>query len=799
MKGYYMKWVLWLGFVLVSAITFAQSKNVTIVFEKENKNLVTNATCQILKIADSSILFSKILKPKTVFPLQVGNSYIVSITAVGFAKILQQITIIENDSVLYFKAIPQTKNLEAVVVTSKKPLITQVDDKTIVDAEPLANSSTNAYEVLEKTPGAILDQDGNVYLNGSTPAVIYINGREIRLSAQDLSTLLKSLPSSTISKIEILRSPSAKYDASSSGGIVNIVLKKGVKLGTNGSLDASYFQGKYATGTFGFNIYKNNNKTNTYFTYNITNRNNFQILQSERLNAPNNTILFTQDLYTKFKTTTNFASGGIDYKINEKWNINYDARITANNSRNNVTNDVDIFTTTNNRLGENASIISNVDPTFLFANSVNLKNKIDSLGSEFTSTVEYNHFNLNNEQNYANLNILPRRNTLFGDGDISNKKDMFVLKSDVVIKTKPKITVEFGAKYNYTKSNNNALFFADTSTGKYLNTFQTNKFKYTESIAAVYLTLSKTIKGFTIKPGLRFEHTDIIGNQIIPTDTTFKIQRNNIFPYVFIKKKIAKLMGFQLTGNLIFRKSITRPFYEALNPTPRFVDQYTYDIGNPNLKPQFTNNYEFNISANEFPVFSVGMNDVRNIFTALTYQVDNILYRTYDNLGSNKEYYFRIVGGIPPGKGKYSFYAGTQMNSLNFRGIYNGENFKYSRTSWNVFMFHSYKATPTLNLTVNGWMRLNGVFNFFEIEDFGTLNFSANKSFFKKKMNVIISANDILKTNRQQFNVDVPRFIANGLQYNDVRRVGIALRYSFGLKPKPEPAQRFGAVPQDTN
>ena len=115
------------------------------------------------------------------------------------------------------------------VVSSRKPLIKEEDDKTIVDAEALTISSTNAFEVIEKTPGAIIDQDGNVYLNSTTPATIFINGREMKLSSADLSSLLKSLPANSVSKIEILRNPSAKYDAASSGGIVNIVLKKALK------------------------------------------------------------------------------------------------------------------------------------------------------------------------------------------------------------------------------------------------------------------------------------------------------------------------------------------------------------------------------------------------------------------------------------------------------------------------------------------------------------------------------------------------------------------------------------------
>ncbi len=792
-----MKIIVALVCLFASKNILAQTVQVKFNVTKNNKEIVENSTAQILKITDSSVLFSKILKQNVAFSLTTYTSYFVRITAVGIAPIFKKIEILNADTTIAINAIAISKNLDEVVVKSTKPLIKQEDDKTIVDAEPIASTSTNAYEVLEKTPGAILDQDGNVYLNSATPATIQINGREVKLSAQDLTTLLKSLPANSISKIEILRTPSAKYDAASSGGIVNIVLKKGVKLGTNGSVDASYYQGIYATKSTGFNINKNDSKVNTYLSYSITQRENFFSINSERVNDASN-ILFKQNAFTKFKTNSHYIGGGLDYKINNKWNLNYDVRFTANAGKNNVNNAIDILKLSNYaQVGKNISLIQNADPTKFIGNTITTKLKIDSAGSEWTNSLEYTYFTLQNTQQYQNLNITPAKNTLFGDGDIANKKNIFVFKTDATFKLKNKFTIEVGAKINYTKSNNNAIFYADTSTGKYLNTFQTNKFKFTETIAATYFQVAKTFGKFTIKPGIRLEETDIIGNQIIPKDTTFSIKRTSLFPYLYLKREIAKVFGFKLIGNLIYRRSITRPYYEALNPTARYADQYTYEVGNPNLQPQFTNNYELNITANEFPIFSVGVNAIENIFTNVTYQKDNIVYRSFDNLGSNKEVYLRLVGGIPPG-GKYFFYAGTQMNRINYDGLYSNVIFKYKRSSWNVFTYHNFKINPTLNISLNAWMRIHGVNNFFETKNFGALNLSVNKTFNKNKFSINISGNDILRTNRVYFNIDVPKFIGNGLQYTDTRKFGIALKYSFGIKPKVEQGQGFDA-PKDLN
>jgi hypothetical protein len=246
-------------------------------------------------------------------------------------------------------------------------------------------------------------------------------------------------------------------------------------------------------------------------------------------------------------------------------------------------------------------------------------------------------------------------------------------------------------------------------------------------------------------------------------------------------------MGFTLTGNAIYRKSINRPYYEILNPYPKYIDPYLRDIGNPNLRPQFTTTYEFNVMADDIPVVSIGLNDTKDIFTNVTYQDDitKIAYRTYDNLGRNRETYYRVLGGIPPG-GKYFFYVGAQYNRVHYKGAYQNKTFEYRRGSWLFFMYQNFKPNPNLNLSVNGFMRLKGLQNFYEIKSLGGLTLSVNQSVFKKKANIILSVNDIFQTNRFNFSIEQAGIKAEGTRYNDTRRAGITFRYNFGIKPREE-------------
>ncbi len=773
----------------------AQNKTVTLsVFLQTAKtDSISSATIQLLN--DSTVAATQVYKKEgNSFALTQLTKYTISVSCVGFLPVTKIINVTDKNinTTVYLKR--SSTNLKGItVVSTKKPLIKQEDDKTIVDATVLANSSTNAYEVLEKTPGAIVDQDGNVYLSSMSPATIFINGREMKLSSADLASLLKSLPAGSVSKIEILRNPSAKYDAASSGGIVNIVLKKGVKLGSSGSVNVGYFQGVYSTKTAGVNINKSAGKFNSYFSYQYTNRNNFEEVKSNRFIGTDSSLL-VQNAYTTYPSSNNYFGGGTDIAFTKKFTAGYDVRLSHNNGSSNAINTIDIFKQ-NIVSGKNQSDISNKSTALFWGNTISSKYKIDSLGSEWTTSFDYNFYNNTGAQNYTNAFILPAQQSVLGNGDNKSRKNIFTAQTDLTLKWPKIFTLEAGIKTTISNSNNSALYFLRNSTSgsSVVDPFQTNTFKYKETITAAYAQLAKTFWGFTLKPGLRLENTNIFGRQLVPKDTTLSIKRTDIFPYVFLRHKLFKIFGFHLVGNAIYRRSIRRPYYEVLNPYPKYVDQYLFDVGNPNLKPQFTTNYELNVTFDDFPVFAFGINETKDIFGNVTYQDDatKIAYRTYDNLGKNKELYFRIVGGIPPG-GKYFFYMGAQHNFNTYNGVYQNQPLNYSRGSWVFFMYQELKATKTFTIDMQGFLRTKGLQNFYELKNFGGMYISANKAILNKKANIIFSINDVLRTNKINFSLNQGNVIALGSRLNDTRRFGITLRYNFGLS-KPKENSNFGA------
>jgi iron complex outermembrane receptor protein len=494
--------------LLLSSRGFSQ-KNTTlkVILNFPKADTTSSVTLQLYLLPDTILVTSKAVNNSQAnFTVNQFSKYILKLSSVSFENTEKIIAVTDKPVTASFTLKQKNTTLGDVVVVSRKPLIKQDDDKTVVDAEVLANSSTNAYEVLEKTPGAIVDQDGNVYLASTTPATILINGREMKLSSADIASLLKSLPAGSVSKIEILRNPSAKYDASGSGGMVNIILKKGVKLGTNGTVNAAWFQGVYATKTAGFNINKGSEKINSYLNYQFTNRNNFEELNSDRLIRKDSSLI-AQQSYTTYPTTNNYLNGGIDVQFTPKFNAAYDLRMSYTNGKSFALNGIDISKDPSPAiLGKNVSDINSANKTTYLGNNISTRYKIDTLGSEWTSQFDYNYYGNRNTQFYKNNYYLPAKPAVSGNGINNSDKNIFLLQTDLVLKLRKSLTIETGLKATISNSRNSSNYTKDTGNNiMFVDDFQTNTFRYNENIIAAYVQVSKTFAGFTIKPGVRLK------------------------------------------------------------------------------------------------------------------------------------------------------------------------------------------------------------------------------------------------------------------------------------------------------
>ena len=279
------------------------------------------ATVKVFSVADTINMQQKLSDSsgEASFNLPHGHVYRIEVTSVNHKPFSKTIHLNNTQTLFTLVVESQEKTLDNVVITSTRPLMRQEDDKTIIDPENIAATSTNAYEIIEKTPGLFVDHNGNVYLSSTTPALIYINGRDLKMSAADVATLLKSLPPNSIATIEVMRTPSAKYDASGSGGIVNVILKKGVKIGVTGSVNAGFNQGKYGNRFAGVTLNNNNGTLNSYLNLQASTRNNYEQLASNRLFTTDS--LLSQDAFTKYPASSYYMGYGLGYQLNKKMGV----------------------------------------------------------------------------------------------------------------------------------------------------------------------------------------------------------------------------------------------------------------------------------------------------------------------------------------------------------------------------------------------------------------------------------------------------------------------------------------------
>jgi iron complex outermembrane recepter protein len=772
--------------IFISVRSLAQSTVHFKVIEK-NGNAVRYATIKATAIDDSLHPVQKLTDSlgHCVVKLITGKQYQVIVSSLNYKPLQKGIFVKGNEITFTLIAEPVSAEMANVTVTSTKPLMRQEDDKTIVDPESIAAASTNAYEILEKTPGIFLDQDGNAYLSSTSPSVIYINGREMKMSTADIATMLKNLPPNSISRIEIIRSPSAKYDASGTGGIINIVLKKGVKPGMTGSVTAAVQQGVYGNQFIGFTLNNNDGKRSTYLNVNVSKRNNYETIITDRFLSAD-TVL-SQNAYTVYQSPAYYFGYGYSNALTKKFDLDFSGNVSYNSIDNSTWNRSIVNKLSNGSVvSDNLNTVLNTGHNFYVGNGLNGKLKLDTLGSEWESNLWYSYSSNLNNQAYTNDYTKPVTATFGGDGVNTATRNYAVAKSDLKLKMKKRFTFELGFRVSFLTFKSVADYFTEYGSTRTPDAKRANTFKYDENINAAYLQGSKTFgKNFILKFGVRAENTQMKGKQSVPTDTSFNVNRTDLFPYVYLSKKVMSIANYELRAYLVYRRTLNRPAYDYLNPFRRYIDPYLTEAGNPSLRPQFTNNYEANISVDERPLLAIGYNKTTDIFTNVVYPSDSGLVRTYDNLGSNKELYLRGLGAIPPGK-RYFFVIGAQYNHSFYEGLYNFQPLSYKRGTWTLFTYHQLKLDKLSQFTLNGFVRFKGLQQFYELGNFGSVTASLNRQFMKQKLVVTLSVNDILYTNKNDFSINQAGIKASGTRYSDSRRIGINIRYNFGIKKKEE-------------
>ncbi|OLY90904.1 Outer membrane receptor proteins, mostly Fe transport [Cnuella takakiae] len=582
------------------------------------------------------------------------------------------------------------QSLSAVTVNSNKPLIEVQPDKTVFNVSgSIVGSGGSALEVLQKSPGVLVDKDDNITMNAKSGVRIYIDGRPSPLSVQEIAAQLRTMPAADIDAIEIITNPSARYEAAGNAGIINIRLKKNKNYGTNGSINTGWNLGLFPKYNSGVSLNHRNKKINLFSNYSY-NKGRYQ--STLNLFRYQNDSLFDQRSQTNSRSKSHNIKAGADFFINKQQTLGVlvNTNLSDNSGRTRsltpiaaqddklVVQTLEAITQSERR---RTNISANINYRFA-----------DTAGSALTADADYGYYDMEASAftpNYYRNNagaILYQ--TTFGNRTPVRIRFYSLQASWEQNWKGGKLNV--GWRSTWASTNNTFHFFDYINNAPVLSEERSNRFNYNENINAAYLQYSKQKGAWSYQAGLRLEHTASLGELIASqSNKDQRVQRNyiNLFPTSGITYQLNK--NHQL--GLSLGRRIDRPSYQDLNPFENRIDELTYQKGNPFLRPQFTNNIELKHTYKYKLSSSIGFSDVQDFFAAITDTIEGRRnFITTRNLASQK--IWSLNTGMPFAIAKWwNLYFNAGVNHSRYRAQFEpGKEVRINATVANIYQQHSF-------------------------------------------------------------------------------------------------------------
>lgn len=795
---YYTLLLVVAGFTVANAQVTQPGAKVTGKLVNEQGSAVDYATISLLKATDSTVIKGTLSTETGAFVLEnvKPGTYIIKASNIGYAKTATVPFTIEEGKTDFtvpdIKMSIATKTLGPVTITSTKPLIERKIDRTVMNVEnSILSAGNTAMEILERAPGVTIDKDDNISLKGKQGVTVMINDKLTYLSAQQLATLLRSTDGGTISSIEIITNPSAKYDAAGNSGIINIKLKKSKQKGTNGSLTVAEAKGAKFRNSQNLNL---NHKDGNLNVFGSLSRGD--IPSNRTLDLDRQTVVNGKDNYFMQKTTmpqvyhyNNFKLGA-DLDLTKKHTIGF--VISGNSNKEKDQN----YSHTN--IGSTRSIVdsslntnSQIDQTFSnLAFNLNDRLQLDTNGQTLSIDLDYSRFKNNSKANYVTDYFLPDGSVQHAPELLRNETPAVIdIRSAKVDYAKPlskTMKLELGAKFSDVKTDNDLRAEKFDGTTFNNDTTRSNHFIYTEKISAGYFNLNKQYKTGSVQVGLRAEYTqsngDLMGST--PVDRSYL----NFFPSVFINQTLDKKN--ELTFS--YSRRIDRPNYDQLNPFVYYLDPYTFSQGNAFLKPQYTNNFELGYVYNKTIDVSFGYAHTTDANVEIILTQGNKSFQTNLNLATQDNYNINIftpytIAKWWTGNANFNgFYMAFKSNDVNGGDINTGRSGFVFKTTQN-FIFGTYKGE--IQVDYNSPL----VYGIYNIHARKNLSTAISKSFADKKFNVKFGVDDVFNIRRNDID---SRVLGNNFsirQKSDSRIFRLTATYNFGNNSIKRREHRTGA------
>lgn len=698
-----------LCFAALLIAAFAFSQTITGKVKDSHLQPVAGATIRLLNQSDSVLVQTTSSAGNGSFSFQqlhVGR-YILSIDVIGQQPYRSPVSV---DSIQSNVVLPRivlqpagAKELEAVVVKSKKPLLEHSLDKTIVNADAMIGSAaSNVLEVLSRTPGVSVDNQGNISLNGRNGILLLINGRQTYMSAQDLSNYLKSLPGAALDKIELIDNPPARYDAAGNA-IINLQLKKNRAGGWTGSLATGYAQGKYGSQYYSVNLNYNYKKINlfTNMGYNVD-RNYTIDLYDRRYYKESGSLSSSVLLDNNQRSTGRFFNfmGGLDYQLTAKTTLGFVANFNKGKRNGRFDYDSETFDSLQHPAGKGYGNTISLDKRNNLGLNLNLLHKFSREGQELSAEVNYLRYRSNGQQEL--VNFLDEQPVSRFSYQSPSSIRIYTAKADYVQPLNKNGKWESGIKSSWVKNDNTTEYYDKEGAVPVYDPGMSNRFIYQENINAAYINAQQKWGRFSAQAGLRMEHTYINGKQpgnAATKDTAFSRNYVNWFPSMTVGYKVDSA-GKKVLSVMVSRR-LNRPNYQSLNPFLQYRDNYSYSGGNPSLNPQFANRYEIKYQHGQLLWSSFSYNDFRGVILPITNTEDSLFITRPGNYAKGIAIILGVGLNISPAKW-WTINSTTRFSRIGLRGM-NTEQLTPNTNILRWELNNFFTISPKLNAELSGY------------------------------------------------------------------------------------------------
>lgn len=720
--------------------------------------------------------------------LTVGIYYQVKSTMVGFEAWAKDSILIKQPTSLelHIAMEPSSSNLAEVTVTAERAYIEKRHDRTVVNPDiMLSSTGGTALEALEKSPGVLLDQSGNIRLSGKSGVSVYIDDRPTNLVGEQLREFLRTVPVAQIDRIELMTNPPANYDAAGSGGIIAIHTKRYRSKGIHGGVSLAYQQGKYGQTNNSADIAFNNFKwalsattsfstTDTYTDLDILRK--FEGGQS--LMSP----IFSQDTWIRRKGTSLSGRLGADYFMDEKSTIGVNLNLRSS--------PLELKS-----LGESRFISSPENPdSILIANNIeertfsnlganlNYRYKKPESGQKLTIDLDFLNYRGNNEQLFDNSTYLPGGEaTAFESqlGRVPNDIKIYSAKADFVHPFKETIRISSGLKTSSTFTDNDADFYRIFEDDMVVDLEKTNHFRFRESIHSAFTSIDGKYGKWSYQAGLRFEGTISSGHQLgngMQPDSSFNRRHFDFFPTVYLQYRPSAESKHAISLN--YGRRIDRPHYAWLNPFVTPFDKYTYYVGTPYLRPSFVNQTELSYNFQPLVDFTLAYAKVKDLMSETIRIEDGIYYSQQGNLGSLKTLSATLNVTYSPIE-KVTLIGHTAIHHIHTKSAIFGQQLDTKGTFMLIRPALTYKPSEKWTFQVDGEYQGGQKFAQFSMKDRTRVNSAIN---FKMNAGCSfnLAINDIFHSDINAGEIGyLSGTYATFSTLRDSRTVNLSFRYRF--------------------